>query len=76
MIFHSNVNIDKVINAYFWMVYNGDGKNEINMERKSHRILELKNVLEYHPLPHHFDDQVTEAERGSSLSDVTGLVSS
>lgn len=47
------------------------------MRRESQRILELKEgILEYHPLTHHFDDQVTEAERGSFLSDVTELVNS
>lgn len=50
-----------------------DGKKGTQPRREPHRISESK---EYYPLPHQCDQQVTEAERGSVLSDVTGLGSS
>lgn len=64
----------EVINAYIWIGYSGDGKKGTNWE--PHKILEWKGILENHPLPHHFEDQVIEAGRGSVLFDVRRLVSS
>lgn len=65
---------NKVISVYIWTSYSGMEKREqICQEGGSHRI--LKSILN-HPPPHYFEDQVTEAERGSVLSDVTRLVSS
>lgn len=50
-------------------------KGQMSEWQALHRILKLKDILECHSSPYYFEDGIIEAEVGSTLSGITGLVS-